>query len=353
MMRYQLSTIATAVGGQLSGDPALAIERIRPVDQAGDGDLAVVIDRRWEASLDQLHAAALIVSHGLSLKRQNVIRVSDPRRALAAVLRMFDPAPRPAPWIAPGVFIAPDVIVPSDIYLESGVHIAAGVTLGSTLRIHANSVIGEGSIIGDDTVIYPNVTIYPGSRIGARVRIHAGTVIGSDGFGYERDPRGQQTKVPQLGWVEIGDDVEIGANCAIDRATLDATRIGRGTKIDNLVQIGHNSQIGEDCCIVSQVGISGSVRLGAGVTLAGQVGVADHVALGDGVVVGAQAGVHSDLPSGIWLGTPAIPVERARRVFPVIAHLPEYRERVRELERRLAELESRLCLSETTEPHDP
>jgi UDP-3-O-[3-hydroxymyristoyl] glucosamine N-acyltransferase len=175
-------------------------------------------------------------------------------------------------------------------------------------------------------------------RIGRRVIIHAGSVIGADGFGYAPQG-GALEKIPQIGIVEIEDDVEIGANCTIDRATLEITRIGAGSKIDNLVQIGHNSHIGRNVVLVSQVGISGSVTIGDDVMVAGQAGIADHVTIAPGVRIGAQSGVHSDLLSGAWLGTPALPVEKAGRMFAVLPHLPDYRERVRALETRLAELQ--------------
>ena len=183
------------------------------------------------------------------------------------------------------------------------------------------------------------MTLYPGVRLGCRNRIHSGAVIGSDGFGYDRDAGGVQNKIPQVGTVEIGDDVEIGANITVDRATLGATRIGDGTKIDNLVQIGHNSTIGKHCCLIGQVGLSGSVTLGDYCVLAGQAGVADHVTLANNVIVGAQAGVHRDLGPGPWLGSPAIPADEAYRVYTALSRLPEMRRTLRVLEERLKELE--------------
>jgi UDP-3-O-[3-hydroxymyristoyl] glucosamine N-acyltransferase len=195
--------------------------------------------------------------------------------------------------------------------------------------------------VGDDSVLFPGVVLYPGVTVGRRVRIHAGSVIGSDGFGYERDAAGVQRKIPQIGTVEIDDDVEIGANSCVDRATIGATRIGAGTKVDNLVQIGHNTLVGEHCCVIGQAGLAGSVKVGRFSVLAGQAGIADHVTIAEGTVVGAQAGVPSDIGPGVWLGTPAILAKDARRVFPVLARLPELLNRLRELERKVGALEGR------------
>ena len=220
--------------------------------------------------------------------------------------------------------------------------IAKDVAIGDNTRIHPNVCIGEGSCIGEETEIFPNVTIYPGTRIGNRVRVHGGTVIGSDGFGYMRLESGEQEKIPQVGSVEIEDDVEVGANCTIDRATLGATRILSGVKIDNQVQIGHNSEIGEHSIIVAQTGISGSVRMGDHCVLAGQVGISDHVELKPGTIVGAQSGVIRDIGPGRWVGYPAIPVIKALRAYHLLPELPGLRKEVRELKKRLSETEALL-----------
>jgi UDP-3-O-[3-hydroxymyristoyl] glucosamine N-acyltransferase len=228
------------------------------------------------------------------------------------------------------------------VYVGAGATIEAGAVIGDRCEVQGNTFVGKGVVLGEACVLFPNVTLYPGVRVGRRVRIHSGTVVGSDGFGYDRDADGVQHKIPQVGTVEIGDDVEIGANCAIDRATMGSTRIGEGSKIDNLVQIGHNCQIGKHCCIIGLVGLSGSVTLGDYCVLAGQAGIADHVRLADRVVVGAQAGVHRDLSPGNWLGSPAIPAEEAYRVYTTLSRLPEMRKSLRVLEERLRRLEEQL-----------
>jgi UDP-3-O-[3-hydroxymyristoyl] glucosamine N-acyltransferase len=340
-MNMTLGEIARRLDGTLDGDASLLVARVRGFEHAGAGEIAVVWDPRHYGAMQRSQAAALVIPLACNTTRQNVIRVPDARQALAAVIRMFTTNEEPRFGIEVGAHVASTVRAGERVFIASGAYIGDDVTLGEGVRIHANAVIGEGSIIGDATEIHPNVTIYPRTRIGKRVVIHAGSVIGADGFGYAHW-QDAIDKIPQIGVVEIEDDVEIGANCTIDRATLEVTRIGAGTKIDNLVQIGHNSEIGRNVMIVAQEGISGSVTIGDGAMLAGQAGIADHVTVGPAVRVGAQAGVHSSIPTGEWLGTPAIPRERAGRMFAALPHLPDYRERVRTLESKVEELEKLL-----------
>lgn len=343
-MEHSLRTIQRVVGGRLCGDPDLVVSGVRGIDRAGPGDLAIILDRRHAAALDQLEASALIVPDSLSdaaVAGRNVIRVTNPRAAMIEVVRLFHPESRRAAGVDPDARVSASAVVDASAFVGAGAVVEAQTRIGPRAEIHANTVVGEGVSIGEDSIVFPNVTLYPGVAIGKRVRIHAGTVIGSDGFGFPRQPDGTLLRVPQVGRVEIEDDVEIGANCAIDRATLEETRIGRGTKIDNLVQIGHNSVVGTDCCIMGQVGISGSVRVGNFATLCGQVGIADRVTLADRVVVGAQAGVPQDLTEGVWLGTPALLASQMRRIFAALAKLPDTRREVRELLERVEQLEEK------------
>ena len=340
-MNMTLGEITRRLGGTLDGDELLVVERVRGFEHAGAGAIAIVWDSRHFGAIHKSAAAALVIPFGCNVARPNVIRVSDAKQALGAVIRMFATSKEPRFGIADGAHVASTVRVGERVFIAAGAYVGDDVTLGDGVRIHANAVIGEGSSIGEAAEIHPNVTIYPRTRIGRRVVIHAGSVIGADGFGYAHW-HDAIDKIPQIGIVEIEDDVEIGANCTIDRATLEVTRIGAGTKIDNLVQIGHNSEIGRNVMLVAQVGISGSVTIGDGAMLGGQVGVADHVTVGPAVRVGAQAGVHSSIPTGEWLGSPAIPRERAGRMFAALPHLPDYRERVRTLEAKVEELEKLL-----------
>jgi len=235
--------------------------------------------------------------------------------------------------------IAPGVTVPPDAFIGPHVVIEADAAIGARAVIHAGCFVGARAKLGDEVLLYPRVTIREECALGNRVIVHSGTVIGSDGFGFVRDGD-MYRKLPQVGTVEVGDDVEIGANVTIDRATTGTTRIGAGSKIDNLVQIAHNVQIGRNCIIVAQVGISGSTVLGDDVTLAGQVGVVGHIEIGNGAVVGAQSGVSKSVkPGERMFGCPAMPLRQAKRIEASIRNLPELIQTVRLLKRRLEELE--------------
>jgi UDP-3-O-[3-hydroxymyristoyl] glucosamine N-acyltransferase len=286
-------------------------------------------------------ASALVVPAGTVASGRPLIHVAQPRRAFLALLSFFAPGEERGPGVDMRAHVDPDAELGEGSWVGPGAVVEAGARLGARVRVHPHAVVGAGARVGDDTVLFPGVVLYPGVTVGCRVRIHAGSVIGSDGFGYERDAGGVQRKVPQIGTVEIADDVEIGANSCVDRATIGATRIGAGTKIDNLVQVGHNTQVGEHCCVIGQAGLSGSVEVGRFSVLAGQCGIADHVTLAEGTVVGAQAGVHRDIGPGIWHGAPALPAKDARRVFPIVARLPELLRRLKELEEKVATIEGR------------
>ena len=346
MPSESLGSIARRVGGELRGDSELLIQGVRALEEAGPGEIGIVMDRRRYAScIGTVCASALVVPLDVSVGSEgppDFIRVENPRKAMIDLLTLFHPPRRRRPERQPGAFISAQARVAPDAFVASGATIEAGASVGARSEIHGHAYVGEGVAIGEDAIVYPHVTLYPGSRIGNRVRIHAGTVIGSDGFGFPRQKDGTLLRIPQVGIVEIEDDVEIGANCTIDRATLEKTIVGRGTKVDNLVQIGHNARIGRDCCIMGQVGISGSVRVGDYVTLCGQVGIADNVTLADNVVVGAQAGVPQDLTTGVWLGTPALLATQMRRIFAALTRLPESLKELRALKQRSADLESRL-----------
>jgi UDP-3-O-[3-hydroxymyristoyl] glucosamine N-acyltransferase len=282
------------------------------------------------------------VSRNFRTSVGNIIRVDDPKQALIAVLDLFYPLPERKVGIDPRAIVSSSAQLGDAVFIGPGAYVGANAIIGARVTVHPNVYVGDFICLGEDSEVFPNVAIYGGTHIGKRVRIHSGTVIGSDGFGYARLASGVYQKIRQAGTVEIGDDVEIGSNCSIDRATLGTTRIASGTKIDNLVQIGHNSEIGRDCCLIAQVGISGSVRIGDGSVLAGQVGVSDHVTLAAGTIVGAQSGVKNNVGPGEWLGTPAIPADRARRVYFVWERLAQFRKEFLELKGRCDQLEKRL-----------
>ncbi|HZM15276.1 MAG TPA: UDP-3-O-(3-hydroxymyristoyl)glucosamine N-acyltransferase [Candidatus Krumholzibacteria bacterium] len=339
-VRLRLSEVAALVHGQLVGDEDPWITGLAGIHDAVEGDLTFLAQRRYRAALKHSRAAAVLVTPQESVDRP-AVRVGDPALAFSLVLRRFSEAtalsiPRgihPTAVIDPSVRLGDEVAIGAHVVLESGVEIGDRATLlpGTVLR--------RDSRLGADCFIHPNVTIYPSTRIGDRVIVQAGAVIGSDGFGYVRE-HDTLHKVPHLGHVVIEDDVEIGANACIDRATTGTTTIGRGTKIDNLVQIAHNVKIGRTSVLCAQVGISGSTEIGAGVKLAGQAGVVGHIHIGDGAVIGAQSGVIGSVPAATTVsGYPARPHLKELRQRAVMARLPELLDTIRALEKRLEALE--------------
>jgi len=330
--------LAQRIGGELLGDGSVEVQGVSSIDDVTPGSITLADNERYFEQAEASAAAAIVVSFGVDRSRKPLIRVTKTTLALAKLLAIFHPAARPVPGVHPAAF------VDSQARLGAGVHVGAnavvkpGASIGDRTVVDAGAVVGEGVVIGADCVIHSNATLYHDITLGNRVVVHSGTVVGSDGFGYAQDGT-TRVKIPQVGTVVIEDDVEIGANVAIDRSTLGATVIRRGTKIDNLVQIAHNVVIGENTVVCGLVGISGSVTIGDNVTLAGQVGLADHVTIGSNTTVGAQSGVPNDLDGGqYYLGSPAVPIGLASRQYAVWAKLPELSKRVRELERQIEEL---------------
>lgn len=348
-MSFTIAEIARAVGGSLVGDPSIRIERVRAPREAGRGELAALLTPDEIAKAEHCRADAVLVGRGVESAHANRIVVDDARLAFVALLEIFAPTTGQA-GVHPRASIADGARLGRDVSIGPGACVEEDVAIGDRTFIAANVFVGRASTIGAGCRIMPNVTIGERTVIGDRVTIHPGAVVGSDGFGYVRQASGEWTKIPQLGHVVIGDDVEIGANCCIDRATLEATVIGRGTKVDNLVQIGHNTRVGEDCCIVAQAGIAGSVELGARSVLGGQAGVTDHVRIGEDSKIAAQAGVTRSLASGEWIGSPAMPRELGARVLAALELLPDVRERVRALEALIERLRARA--NENGHPED-
>jgi UDP-3-O-[3-hydroxymyristoyl] glucosamine N-acyltransferase len=334
-MPFSAAEIAARVQGEVLGNAALSLTGFAPANTARPGDLTFAENEAYFAVAEKSAAAAILVSGDFKSASKTLIRVKNARVAFAKILPLFFPEPE----FAPGVH--PSAVVAASAQVDATAHIGPCCVIGERVKIGAKVVledcvsIGADSILGEGTHLLPNVTVYPRSQIGARVRIHAGAVIGSDGFGYVFD-QGAHLKVPQIGQVVIGDDVEIGANVTIDRGALGPTVIGKGTKIDNLVQIAHNVQIGEHCIVVAQAGVAGSTKLGSYVTLAGQVGVAGHLKIGDRVTIAAQSGVMHDIEAGEkWFGSPAQPDRQMKRQLLALQQLPELIRRIRELEKRL------------------
>lgn len=333
----KLRALAETLGGAVVGDGDIEITRISTLESAGAGDLAFLANSRYESQLAATKAAAVIVDAPRSHQLNYLIH-PNPYFAFCQALKVISPAPghRLHPGISSHASIDPDVTLGENAHVGNFVEIASGTKIGDNCKIMTGAVIGRNCELGNNCLIYPNVTIYDDTVIGNNVSIHAGTVIGSDGFGYAQD-KGIHHKVYQIGRVRIEDDVEIGANCTVDRAALGETIIGAGTKIDNLVQIAHNVKIGRGCLIVSQVGIAGSTTIGNYVVLAGQAGIVGHLNIPDRVTIAAQAGVSGTLKEGtIYAGSP----QRELKEFKILeAHLSRLPEKMAELKRLKAEVE--------------
>ena len=338
----RLGVLAERIGCRLDGDGAIDVAAIRALDEAGPADLTFLTDAKRVALVSTSRAAAVILPDSAPAVDRPALRTPNPYLALARALAELHPAARVAAGIHPSATVAADARVDAGASIGPLCVISSGAEIDAGTVLDAQVFVGANVRIGRDSRIFPHVTLREGAQLGARVTVHAGAVIGADGFGYAREGA-RYVKIPQIGRVVLEDDVEIGANVTIDRATLGATRIGRGTKIDNLVQIAHNVQVGEDTVIVAQVGIAGSSQIGSRVTLAGQVGVVDHVRIGDDVVVGAQAGVANDIPPRtVALGSPAVPHLEFKRQLAATARLPLLGKTLRALEERLRALEARL-----------
>jgi UDP-3-O-[3-hydroxymyristoyl] glucosamine N-acyltransferase len=332
---FTLRNLAAIVGAALEGDGDRMVHGVAPLDAAGPRDISFVLDSRHTDAARASRAGAFLAGDGISGLPAPVLRTPSPQLGLIRLLEAFHPATRPAPGVHPAAIVDAAASVDPSATVGACTVIERGAVVGRGAQLFPLVYVGVEAEVGEDTVLFPHVVLRERVKVGRRVVIHSGAVLGADGFGYVQDG-GEHRKIPQVGGVLVEDDVEIGANTTIDRATVGDTVIRRGSKIDNLVQIAHNVEIGERSIVVAQVGISGSSRLGRGVILAGQVGVTDHVTLADGVIVGARGGVATDLPTaGIYLGAPARPATEMRRIAAAEAHLPQLFRRVRALERRL------------------
>jgi UDP-3-O-[3-hydroxymyristoyl] glucosamine N-acyltransferase len=330
-----LAELAERLGGQVEGSPAVRVTGAAGLQDAAAGSLVRVEHPRYLAEAEASAASAILTDLRIGPLQKPAIRVAKVRLAFAQALELFAPDEDTPDGIHETAVIASDAELGQGCAVGPYAVIGRKARIGARAVVHAHAVIGEGVEIGEDSVIFPQVVVYSRTLVGARVRIHSGSVIGADGFGYEWSGQGHR-KIPQIGRVRIGDDVEIGANTAIDRATTGETVIGPGTKVDNLVQVAHNVRTGAHCLIVSQVGIAGSTTLGNGVVLAGQAGVKDHVHLGDGVQAAGKSGVWGDQPAGARVsGHPARPHREEIRIQAALGQLPELLKRVAELERRL------------------
>jgi UDP-3-O-[3-hydroxymyristoyl] glucosamine N-acyltransferase len=338
-MRKRLDEVADLVGGTLYGDPSIEIEGVAGLNDAGPEDITFLSDRKNLKDLARCKAAAVLATSAEGIG-QPVVEVANPYAAFADLLGVFHPSIPPPGTVDERASVDPSARLGEGVTLYPYAVVGPDVVVGDRAVIHSHAVVGEGCSIGPDCVLHPNVTLYPGVELGRRVVVHGGAVLGSDGFGYAELEDGTRRKIPQVGRVVVEDDVEIGANVAVDRATLGATVIRRGTKIDNLVHIAHNSIVGADGIIAAQAGLSGSCEVGDRVIILGQVGLIDHVRVGDGATLIAQAGVTRDVEPGEVVSlTPAMPHSVSRRVVTALPRLPDLAKEVRALARRLEELE--------------
>ncbi|HUE16372.1 MAG TPA: UDP-3-O-(3-hydroxymyristoyl)glucosamine N-acyltransferase [Planctomycetaceae bacterium] len=348
-MSMTVEALADWLEGEVIGDPTLVIEKVQSLNKAGPRSVTFFAGDRNPIQLKGSTATAILVDRKLraALKVAGYspafILVDKPKDAFLEVAARFaPPRVRPQVGISPDAYVSATAQIGKNTNIHPGAHIAAGVVIGDNCDIHPGAVVGRGSRVGDDVVLHPHVVLYEDTIVGNRVMIHAGAVLGAEGFGY-RTIDGRHERFPHFGNVRIEDDVEIGACTTIDRAMIDETVIGQGTKLDNLVQIGHNCEIGRHNLFASQVGLAGSVTTGDYVVCAGQVGIADHIHLGSRSVLGAKSGVHKDVPTGQrQIGLPAIPEAESRRVVMAQLKLPEMRHQLRALERQVEELSSRL-----------
>lgn len=332
----RLQQIAEWVGGELVGDSTVTITGVAGIKEAKKGDITFLSNPKYLSHLEETQASAILTPTEVVFPKKTIVRTKNPSQAFTQIVSYFSSSKnlRPA-GVHPTAVLGGRVRLGAGVYVGPTAVIEEDTVIGDRSVIEACVFIGRGCTIGSDAHIYPNVTVREETQIGSRVIIHSGTVIGSDGFGYET-VNGEHVKIPQTGIVKIEDDVEIGANVCIDRGRFQETRIGKGTKIDNLVQIAHNVVIGPNCLLVSQAGISGSTELGKNVVVAGQVGIVGHIKLGDNVIVGAQSGVPKSVPdNSVVLGGPAKPIMDEKRQYVLLARLPELFKEVAELKKRL------------------
>jgi len=345
-----LGTIARAVDAEVHGEATTIVTGVRGLGEAQAGDLSFIESESHASSARQSMASAFVVGRLIADLDRPQLVARNPRYAFARIVQDFFAAPTERRGIAAEVVRGKDVEIGTDASIWPFVTLGDRARIGARVTLFPGTFVGEDAAIGDDCVLHPNVVVGRGCTVGQRVIIHAGTVIGSDGFGYVMH-EGRHQKIPQIGSVEIEDDVELGANVTVDRATFGKTLIRRGTKVDNLVQIAHNVAIGEHCILAGQTGIAGSTRLGSYVVVGGQAAITDHIELGDRVMVAGRAAVSRSVPAGqVVSGAPALPHEVFIKAQAVIPRLPELRQLVRNLEKRLRALESAVASAEGRGP---
>jgi UDP-3-O-[3-hydroxymyristoyl] glucosamine N-acyltransferase len=338
-----LAELAVRLGCRLQGDGAVEVFRVAAIDDAGPGDLTFLSNRKYASLLPSTRASAAIVHDAVADAPCPTLRTRNPYVALANAIAVLTPPRQPAGGVSPLASIDPSATIGPDVTVGPFAVVGESVRIGARTVIYPHAVIGAGTTVGEECVIHAHVSIRDGLTIGNRVVIQDAAVVGSDGFGFARRDDGTHQKIPQVGGVVIEDDVEIGAQTAIDRPAIGVTRIGAGTKIDNLVQVAHGVKIGRNALLAAQSGIAGSTSLGDDVVLAGQTGVAGHLKIGDGVKVSAKSAVFADVRAGAHVaGVPATDVETWRKAAVIAERLPALRRMITDLEARLRAIEARL-----------
>lgn len=343
MKSCTLAELASELGGVIVGDGAVVIRGVAGIREAQPGDITFLANSRYDGYVNETQASAIICSRELSLAPVPLLQVDNPYLAFQRVVKILRPElDRPLPGVHPTAVVSPAARVGEGASIGPHCVLEAGASIGPRAVLMAGCYVGVQAAVGEDSLLYPHVVIREECIVGNRCILHPGVVLGADGFGFAFDS-GRYHKVPQVGNVVVGDDCEIGANTTIDRATTDATRIGDGTKIDNLVQIGHNVVTGKHCIIVAQVGISGSTHLEDYVVIGGQTGVVGHVRIGRGAQIGAQSGITKSVPAGArMMGTPATPLGVFKRVHAYLQRLPALFQRAKALEERVEKIEQRI-----------
>lgn len=334
----KLKEIAKIINGEIVGESEVEITGVSSISEAGEGDITYLSDNKWLKQLKSCNAAAVIIREPVSDVRKPQIIAKNPQLSFSKLLSIFYVKPHPYKGISNQAFVSDKALIGKNVTIYPFAYISEGAEIGAETIIYPGVFIGEDTKIGNSCLIYSNVTIREQIIIGNRVIIHAGAVIGADGFGYVFD-NGIHHKIPQIGSVVIEDDVEIGANSTIDRATTDKTVIGKGTKVDNLVQIGHNVRIGKNVIIVAQTGIGGSSEIGDGVILGGQSAVSDHSTIEAGAMFGGRSGIVGKVSRGIYSGAPIIPHREWLKASAVFARLPELNKKIKELEEKIKALQ--------------
>lgn len=340
-MKFTIKQIATLLGAETEGDENLEISDLAKIEEGKPGTITFLANPKYEPYIYSTNASAVIVARSFKPAQAvpaTLLKVEDPYSAFTSLLEMASSMIRDKKGIEKPNFIADSAEIGEDVYIGAFAYIGNNSRIGKGAKIYPNAYIGDNTVVGDHSIVYPQATVYFGCRVGAHCILHSGAVIGSDGFGFAPQENGEMKKIPQTGIVVLEDYVEVGANASIDRATLGETRIRRGVKLDNLVQIAHNADIGENTVIASQSGVSGSTKLGKNIMLGGQVGVVGHINLADGTKVGAQSGVSKNVPkpNTVLRGSPAQDMRRQLRSEALFRNLESMAKRIAELEQKIA-----------------